>query len=117
MLRRHRELFSAHKYDLGRTDLVKHEIPLVSGTRPLKQRPYCHGPVQEEEIGRQVPELRDQGLINEGDGARSSPVELVQKDGSWRFCVDYRKLNDSTHKDAYPLPRIDDSLDALGGSK
>ena len=118
MLRRHQEVFSAHKYDLGRTDLVKHEIPLVSGTRPLKQRPYRHGPVQEKEIERQVQELRAQGLIREGYGAWSSPVVLVQKkDGSWRFCVDYRKLNDSTHKDAYPLPRIDDSLDALGGSK
>ena len=40
-----------------------------------------------------------------------------KKDNSWRFCVDYRKLNAITQQDAYPLPRIDESLDALSGSK
>lgn len=39
-----------------------------------------------------------------------------KKDNSWRFCVDYRKLNNVTHRDAYPLPRIDTTLDALSGS-
>jgi hypothetical protein len=118
MLQQHRQVFSQHKYDLGRTQIVKHEIPLIPDARPLKQRPYRHGPIQEQEIERQVQELKEQGLIKEGQGAWSSPVVLVQKkDKSWRFCVDYRKLNDVTSKDAYPLPRIDESLDALGGSR
>ena len=48
----------------------------------------------------------------------SSPIVLVRKkDGSTRFCVDYRKLNEVTHKDSYPLPRIDDTLEALCGAK
>jgi hypothetical protein len=47
----------------------------------------------------------------------ASPIVLVKKDKSFRFCVDYRKLNDVTYKDAYPLPRIDDTLDSLSGSK
>jgi len=65
-----------------------------------------------------VQKLRAQGLIREEYGAWSSPIVLVQKkDSSWRFCIDYRKLNDSTHKDVYPLPRIHDSLDALRGSQ
>jgi hypothetical protein len=65
-----------------------------------------------------VEELKTHGLVKEGHGAWSSPVVLVRKkDNTWRFCVDYRKLNEVTHKDAYPLPRIDDSLDALGGSR
>ena len=44
-------------------------------------------------------------------------VMVKKKDGTNRFCVDYRKLNDSTIKDAYPLPRVDESLDQLSGSK
>ena len=118
LLQSHGSVFSTSKYDLGRTDVVKHTIQTRPGTRPIKQRPYRHGPAQEEEIERQVKELAEHGLICEGLGAWSSPVVLVQKkDKSWRFCVDYRKLNEVSQKDAYPLPRIDDSLDALGGSK
>lgn len=56
-------------------------------------------------------------MVEPADSAWSSPVVLVRKkDGKWRLCVDYRKLNAVTRRDAYPLPRIDDSLDALAGS-
>ena len=58
------------------------------------------------------------GLVEQGRGAWSFPVVLARKkNGDWRFCIDYRKLNHVTCKDAYPIPRIDESLDALGGSK
>ena len=57
-------------------------------------------------------------MIEPASGAWSSHVVLVKKkDQSWRFCVDYRKLNAVTLQDAYPLPRIDASLDALAGSR
>jgi len=55
------------KYNLGCTDLAQHQITLVDGARPMKQRPYRHGPVQEEEIERQVKELQAQGLISKGN--------------------------------------------------
>ena len=56
-------------------------------------------------------------MVEPTDRSWSSPVVLVRKkDQSWRLCVDYRRLNAVTRKDAYPLPRIDDSLDALSGS-
>ena len=58
------------------------------------------------------------GIVEPSDGPWSSPVVLAKKkDGSLRFCMDYRKVNAITRKDAYPLPRVDDTLDTLGGSK
>ena len=118
LLVKHQGVFSNGKFDVGRTKVTQHSITVQDGTRPIKQRPYRHGPIQEAEVERQVQELKQQGFIREVHGAWSSPVVLVKKkDDSWRFCVDYRQLNEVTAKDAYPLPRIDDSLDALGGSR
>ena len=57
------------------------------------------------------------GVIRPSTSPWSSPIVMVRKkDGAWRFCIDFRKLNDVTHKDAYPLPRIDETLESLSGS-
>ena len=65
---------------------------------------------------QQVKDLLE-SLIEPAGGAWSSLVVLVKKDGSWHFCVDYRRLNSVTQQDPYPLPRIDESLDALAESR
>ena len=59
-----------------------------------------------------------QGIIEPSEGAWASPIVLARKkDGSFRFCVDFRRVNDVTKKDVHPLPRIDDALDSLAGAK
>lgn len=61
--------------------------------------------------------MLEMGVIERASRTWSLPIILVEKkDGTLRFCVDYRRLNDATIKDFYPLPRIDDVLDRLGGA-
>jgi hypothetical protein len=118
LLCQYQDVFSRDEFDIGRTSLIKHEIPLLEKTRPTKQHPYRQGDLKDREIEKQVDNLLQQELIEESSSPWSSPVVLVKKkNGQWRFCIDYRRVNEVTVKDAYPLPRIDDSLDALGGSE
>ena len=118
LLIQYQDVFSQGAGDMGRTTLVEHSIPVVEGTRPIRQPPHRFGPEKEAEVERQVQDLLEKGLIEPGSGAWGSPVVLVRKkDNSWRFCVDYRRLNAVTQQDTYPLPRIDESLDAVAGSR
>ena len=65
----------------------------------------------------EVEKMFQQEAIQPGSSPWSSPIVMVKKkDGAWRFCIDFRKVNSVTHKDAYPLPRIDATLDGLSGS-
>ncbi len=117
LLTEYGDVFSKGEFDIGRTNLIKHRID-TPGARPVRQPLRRSSPEQRAEVERQVKELQEQNLIQPSDSAWASPIVLVgKKDGSKRLCVDYRKLNEVTVKDAYPLPRIDDSLEALGGAK
>jgi hypothetical protein len=71
-----------------------------------------------EEVDKHIVEMLQKKFIEPAEGSWSSGIVLVKKkDGSTRFYVDYRHLNDLTTTDAYPLPRIDDSLEQLPGNK
>ena len=111
------DIFSKGPTDLGKTDLVKHTIKLTDDT-PFKD-PYRRiPPGLFEEVRAHLKEILDAGAIRELESPYSSNVVLVQKkDGSLRFCIDFRKLNSRTIRDSYNLPRIDDTIDTLIGAK
>ncbi|GFW58334.1 retrovirus-related Pol polyprotein from transposon 297 [Trichonephila clavipes] len=96
---------------------VKHKI-YIGDHAPINQRAYRVSPTERRIIHEEVQKMLDGGIVQPSESPWSSPVVLVRKkDGSWRFCVDYRKLNSVTKKDVYPLPRINDTLDCLKGAK
>ena len=101
----------------GHTDVVEHEID--TGDRsPICGAPRRMSPQKIKKEEECVAEMLTSGQIEPSDSPWSSPVVLVtKKDGGTQFCVDYRRLNDATVKDAYPLPRIDDTLDMLAGKQ
>ena len=102
---------------LGQTTVVKHSIDTGSAS-PIKQRPYRVPETKRKIIEEEVQKMLIADIIKPSKSPWSSPVVLVTKpDGSARFCVDYRKLNAVTKRDAYPIPRIDDTLDALGKAR
>jgi hypothetical protein len=118
LLHKHGDVFSVDENDMGLTHCISHSIPTVPGSCPIRQPPHRLGPEKEKEVEKQIDSLLNRDLIEPSNSAWSSPVVLVRKkDGGWRFCIDYRRLNAVTIQDAFPLPRIDESLDALTGSK
>lgn len=95
--------------ELPPTRVYDHAVPLVPDAVPVNSRPYRYSPVQKDEIERQVKELLESGLIVQSTSPFASPVLLVQKkDVNWRFCVDYRRLNELTIKNRFPMPIIEE---------
>lgn len=116
LISKYSDVFSANEHDYGRTDLVKHTIR-TEGAQPIRQRAYRTSPSIRAEIDKQVQQLLSHDVIEESCSPWASPVVLVKKrDGSYRFCIDFRKLNAVTVKDSYPLPRPSDALDSLSGA-
>ena len=101
----------------GHTTSVQHKI-LTSNTRLVRCGPRRLAPAGLRMEQTCVKEMLEGGQIEPSDSPWASPVVLVtKKDGSTRLCVDYRRLHSLTIKDAYPLPRIDDSLRLLGNQQ
>ena len=102
---------------LGRTGALQHFIETGSAI-PIRQQARRVPLPRRETVHKLLQEMLSRNVISPSKSPWASPIVLVKKkDGSTRFCVDYRKVNEITRKDAYPLPRVDDSLDTLAGSK
>ena len=116
LLIQYQDVFISPNGKLGRNDWVKHKIDTGS-SKPIKIPPRRVPIKQREIIDKEVSKMIENDVIEPSCSAWSSPVLLCsKKDGSVRFCIDYRKVNAVTQKDSYPLPRIDDCLDSLGGN-
>ncbi|GKD04023.1 hypothetical protein Tco_1178997 [Tanacetum coccineum] len=91
---------------------VEFQINLIPGAAPVARAPYRLAPSEMKELADQLQELSDKGFIRPSSSPWGAPVLFFKKkDGSFRMCIDYRKLNKLTVKNRYPLPRIDDLFD------
>ena len=118
ILIKYESVFSKNDEDLGKTNVVEHRIP-TGESLPVKQYPY-RVPLAKREIAeKEIQKMAERGIIEPSNSPWCSPVVLVVKKSSneVRFCCDFRKLNSVTLKEYQNFPRIDDTLDALSGSK
>ena len=117
MLKRNARVFSKDDMDMGRTNLVRHQIKLTDPV-PFKEAYRRIPPQMYDEVKAHIQEMLDLGAIRPSNSPWASAIVLVRKkDGRLRFCIDSRKLNNRTVKDAYSLPRIESILDSLGGAQ
>ena len=116
LLTRYRAILSTGDHNIGRTHLVEHTIDTGDHKpvrQPLRRQPFQH----QEYIDEKTNRMLEYRIIEPAASPWACNVVLVKKkDGSLWFCVDYRRLNSITYKDSYPLPLIDNCLNALAGS-
>src|SRR5262249_47163707 len=107
-----KEICAISTTKLGKTNVVRHKIN-IQNEEPIQQNYYkVNSDEKKKIIKEEIDKMEKAGVIRKSYGPWASPVVIVdKKDGSKRFCVDYRKLNKITITDAHPLPRIDDLLE------
>ena len=111
------DVFAKSPHNMGRTSVVTHTIDTGSA-KPIKQQPRRPPMAFAADERSIIEEQLKAGVIKESTSPWASPCVYVKKrDGSTRQCIDYRRLNEVTRKDAYPLPRVSDCLDSICGAK
>ena len=117
MIKKNIDAFMGSDGKLGRTSLISHKID-TGNAYPIKQSYRRLAQKQQEIADEEIEKMLRQGIIEPSNSPWASPIVIVtKKDGTPRFCVDYRKLNDVSRKDAYPLPKIDECMDELAGAQ
>ena len=116
LLQEYSDVFVTRETDVGCARRFSHKID-TSNNDPIRQRPYRIPHSQQEMVDEHIQLMLKKGIIRESNSPWSQPLVIVtKKDGSPRFCVDFRKLNAITKKQVFPMPRIDEVLDSLGDS-
>ena len=118
LLKEYHDIFLLEKCDMGHTNAAKHKIVLKDpDTPPFKEHFRRIPPPQLDEVREHLKLMLDAGVIQPSNSPWCNAVVLVRKkDGSLRFCIDFRKLNSLTVKDSHPLPHICETLESLTGA-
>ncbi len=118
MVHDYRDVFSTDQEKFGSTTLIECDLRLKPGVCPVRQRVRPLNPRMEADLKKQVDEWLAEGLVQPSSSAWATPlVPVRKKTGEIRFCCDYRRLNQATIPDAWPLPRIQETLHKLRGSR
>ena len=113
----YRDVFALNDDELGCTDVTEHHIE-TGDSDPIKIPPHRISPAKLPIVQQEVEDMLKRGVIQHSNSPYSAPIVLAKKkDGSWRFCVVYKRLNEITVKDAFPIPKIEQTFDALNGAK
>ena len=115
LLAEYHDLFSLEKNEIGHMKAAEHVIKLRDpNATPFKEQFRSILPPQVNEVREHLKLMLDVGAIQPSNSPWCNAVVLVRKkDGSLRFCIDFRRLNSLTKKDSHPLPRICETLDSL----
>lgn len=122
IINKNRDLFFQEGQQLTHTHEIQHQI-ITTVDKPIYSKIYRYPQIHEEEITRQMKEMLAQGIIRESNSPYNSPLWIVPKkiDNSgkkkWRIVIDYRKLNEVSISDKYPIPNIETILEKLGRSQ
>ena len=102
----------------SRTDMIYHNVEIENTASPITQHPYRLNPVKQNYLQQEIDYLLANDFIEPSNSNWSSPCILVPKpDGSYRMCTDYRKVNNVTKSDSFPIPRMEDCIDRIGKAK
>ena len=113
------EAFAENKYYIGCTTILQHEIELLEGAKPHKEPLRRLNPEKQRQADEQVAALLKLGVIEPANSPWGSGIVMAKKKDpkEYRMCIDFRMLNAQTIGDAFPLPRIDDTITSLGSAR